>query len=264
MKILEKKIPNKCNLYFIGDIHLPRGKRNKFQQTVEEISKDKHGKVIFLGDYCEYIKDGDPRYDPQEIAHYIQKYGDSVNMIQKQFTQFENDIKPLIDNKQILGLHEGNHEYQFRKRNSVNLLEMMCDRNDLEYLGSNYVYWKLNGTDDTTTLLTNHGCGGGTSIGYHLKKLDSASRILNKVHIIAQGHTHQLTVNASCGPLDVTSNNKLKQNTQYRCACGSFLGNYDLEVENYAEVQGYHPLPIGYVKAELDKGKIKSVQVVPV
>lgn len=264
MKIQEIEIPNKCNVYLLGDLHYPRGKRKKFQEAVEKISNDKNGKVIGLGDYCEFIKDGDPRYDPQEIAHYVQKYGDSVNMIQKQFQLFEDDIQPLIKNNQIIGLHEGNHEYQFRKRNSVNLLEMLCDRHEIPYLGSNYVYWKLNGTSDTTTMLTNHGCGGGTSLGYHLKKLDSASRILNNVDIIAQGHSHQLTVNASCGPLDVTNGNDLKQNVQYRCACGSFLGNYDLEVENYAEVKGYHPLPMGYIKSSLNKGKVETIELVPV
>jgi len=261
MKSESIDIPNKCNLYLLGDLHYPRGKREKFLQVVEEIKNDPHAKVIGLGDFCECIKDGDPRYDPEEIAHYIQKHGSSINMVQNQFILFEDDIQPIKE--KILGLHEGNHELQFRKRNSVNLLKMVCDRNEIPYLGSNFVYWTLNGSDKTTHMMTNHGTGGGVSLGYHLKKLDSASRILSKVDLIAQGHSHQLTVNASCGPLDVDSEG-LKQNKQFRCACGSFLGNYDLEIENYAEVKGYLPLPIGYVKVILDKGEISAVQAVPV
>jgi len=581
MKIRNVDIQRKCNIYLLGDIHYPRGKREKFQNVMNEIKKDRYARMVGLGDYCEYIKDGDPRYDPQEMAHYIKKYGDAVNMVQNQFMDFENDIADVMRQGKILGLHEGNHEYQYRKRNSVNLLQMMCERNEVPYLGSNYVYWRLKYNDNQTTLLTNHGCGGGTSIGYHLKKLDSASRILNEVDVIAQGHcfdeeteiltndgwkkhneiskgdivltynmdnessewnkindlykythykklihfknnvidlmvtpdhtvigktdatnpikkkkaheilnkrfimlnggnnsnneyikysdselkaiawiltegcyesdryirisqsdkekvnhkhitkilddanikynvyersgndkrnyrafrisiqkqpfldmimknfpdkkltkeltklsnrqfrlfldeiiladgysndynsmqyctkyddeadmmqmlcafnglrsslikrhderynvdtnvitintkgysylhnnsskevkydgvvwcpsvdngtvvvrrngkvivagnTHQLTVNGSCGPLNITDDDEIKQNVQYRCSCGSFLGNYDLDTENYAEVQGYSPLPIGYVKLELIKGKVKSVQVVPV
>ncbi len=264
MKIQNVKLPAKCNLYILGDLHYPRGKREKFKKVVEEIQKDKWARVIGLGDYCEYIKVGDPRYDPAEMAHYVAKFGDPINMIHKQFQLFEDDLMPIIKQGKVLGLHEGNHEYQYRKRNAVNLLEMMCDRHEIPYLGSNYVYWRMTNGKNETNILSNHGCGGGTSIGFHLKKLDSASRILNKVNIIAQGHTHQLTVNSACGPMEITDDDDIKQNMQYRCACGSFLGNYDLEIENYAEVQGYNPLPIGFVKVELKKGLVASVQVVPV
>ena len=261
MKIINIDKPQKkMNIYLVGDTHYPRGKRQKFKEVLNDILRDKNGYMIGLGDWVECINQNDPRYNPEEIATIIAKYGDPLNMINRQWDLFERDIKPLAEKKKILGLHSGNHNMQFVKRHSFNALEGICSRLNVRYLGDGMTIWCLNYKQKPIKMLTFHGTGGGITQGYAYNQLDRYSRIFDDINILAVGHTHKLGINISTDRLKVDpSKVELVQSPQYHCSCGSFLGNYDTEVASYSERKAYPPLPIGYILVEIENGEIKRV-----
>lgn len=264
MEIIEIEVDKNLELYILGDLHLPRGKINKFKQVIDEIKRKKNADMIGLGDWVEAIKFGDPRYDPEEVAQMIEDAGGEINMINEQWDKFEKLIKPIADQGKILGLHQGNHEYQYTKRHSYNGLKALCKRLDIRYLDYLPAVWRIRYKNNETKIMTLHGIGGGISEGYEVRQLDKHARIFDDIELIAEGHTHKLTVNSTSDRLKITDNNHLKQNKQWRCACGSFLGNYDIGKTSYSQRALYKPLPLGYVKVYIKKGRIESVEPISI
>jgi len=264
MEVIKIDIPKKLNLYILGDTHFPRGKIGKFKEAIDTIIKDRYGVMIGLGDWIESIVYGDPRYDPEEVAQMIKDAGGEINMINEQWDKFEEIIKPLAEQGKILGLHQGNHEYQFTKRHSYNGLKALCKRIDTRYLDYLPTVWRFKYKNNETKVMTLHGVGSGIAEGYEVRQLDKHSRLFDDIELIAEGHTHKLTINNTSDRLKITDDNDLKQNIQWRCACGSFLGNYDIGRTSYSQRAMYRPLPLGYIKVEFIDGKINSVIAVPV
>ena len=251
-------------IYLLGDTHYPRGKRSKFVEVLEKIRKEKEAYMIGMGDWVEGIIASDPRYDPEEIAKMILKYKSLDNLIDEQWYKFESDITPLAEAGKIIGLHSGNHNSNFVRRYSYNELRRICKRLDIPYLGDGFALIQITyGGEKGALLQTYHGNGGGVTSGYAIRKLENYSRIVDDVDLVASGHTHKLFVNISIAPLKL-ENGKLKQKLVYQCSTGSFLGNYEVDYTSYAERKAYLPLPIGYVKVKLVKGKIVSAEAVPV
>jgi len=263
MEIIEVEIDKTMDLYLLGDTHFPRGKANKFKEAIDTIRRSKNARMIGLGDWVEAIKYGDPRYDPEEIAKEIQEYGGEINMINEQWRDFEEMIQPLAEQGKILGLHQGNHEYQFTKRHSYNGLKEICKRLDIKYLDYLPAVWRFKYGNNETRVMTLHGIGSGVAEGYEVRQLDKHARIFDDIELIAEGHTHKLTVSSTSDRLKITDNNELKQNKQWRCACGSFLGNYDIGKSSYSQRLLYKPLPIGYVKTRFENGRIIDAVSVP-
>ena len=264
MKILKLKQPKEImEIYVIGDTHYPRGKRGKFLKVLDEILKNKNGYLLGIGDWCENIVAGDPRYNPEDFGNYMQEYGSPMNMINQQWQTFEKDILPLAKANKIIGLHAGNHESTYSRRHSDNKLKELCERNNIVYLDEGHIIHQIEYKGSRILIQSFHGCGGGTSIGGNYNKLDSFSLIADDVDVILAGHTHKLGINITADRLKV-NNGDVKQQIQYQCSCGSFLGNYDIDSVSYAERNAYRPLPIGYVKIVLNKGKIAEVKAIPV
>lgn len=262
MKTIRINQPSKVmELYILGDTHYPRGKRNKFLEVLGEIKANENGYILGLGDWCECITATDPRYSPEEMAEIIREYKSPINMMDVQWNMFEEDIKPVAS--KIIGLHAGNHESQFTRRNGHNELRNICKRNKIEYLDEGHVIHEIKYKNDRILIQSFHGTGAGISTGYSFKKLDDFSLIADDVDIIAAGHTHRLGVNVTADRLKITDDG-LKESIQYHCACGSFLGNYDEDSVSYAERKAYRPLPMGYVKVILDRGEITEVRAIPV
>jgi len=249
-------------LFFLGDVHFPRGKYNLFKQVINEIAKKPYRKMVGLGDWVEGIVPGDKRYNPEEMAHMIQKYGTMVNMVSDQYEYIETALQPLAKSNQIIGLHNGNHGRPSIRNASVNELERICKRFGTKYLGEGCAIITLRNSHDIN-ILTAHGIGGGVSPGFAYNQMDKHSNIFDNIDLIAEGHTHKLGVDISENRLK-REDNELKHKVQWHCSCGSFLGNYDPGVSSYAELKMYRPLPLGYVKVIVENGKIRNDGVIPV
>jgi len=249
-------------LYFLGDVHFPRGKYNLFTQVIKHIAEKPYRKMIGLGDWIEGIIQNDKRYNPEEISFMIEKYGTDVNMINTQYHYIENALFPLVKNQQIIGLHNGNHELYNIKQTSSDELKNMCRRLDTEFYDSGCAITSLINQDNEINILSAHGIGGGILPGYAINQLDKHSNIFSDIDIIAEGHTHKLSLNISEDRLDHRSSKNLKHTPQYHMACGSFLGNYDYGYASYAELKMYKPLPLGNMRVDIEDCKIKQVSAI--
>ena len=260
MKKIKQVLSGKKSIYLVGDLHYPRGSVKKFQEVVERISEDYNSLMIGLGDWIEGIIPGDPRYHPVE-AHNISKNNkeNNLNMINNQWDDFEDMIKPISN--QILGLHSGNHGGNISKRYSCNILESICKRLDIKYLGEETAVWDFNSKNNHVFFQTFHGSGGGVTPGYAVTKADKCSRIFADINVVAMGHTHKLSINTSIQPLDVKGD-KIKQNVQFQCNCGSFLPNYLEDMPSYGERKMYPPLPMGCIRVDLDDCRIVDAPVI--
>ena len=260
MKKNEIILDGKKSIYLVGDTHYPRGIRQKFQHVVETIKNDRNSYMIGLGDWTEGISHLDPRYNPEEAHSISQRGQENLNMINNQWDDFEEDIKPITS--QILGLHSGNHGSNVTRRYNSNYLESLCKRNSLRYLGDEVAIWKFVSGEHSAVFQTEHGCGGGVTPGFAVNKADAISRIFAGIDVVAMGHTHKLSVDIGMQPMDV-SGDDIKQVYQYRCNCGSFLPNYLVDSPSYGERKLYHPLPMGYVRVDMDDCVINNVAIVP-
>ena len=256
MKILEVDIPKYLELYYVGDVHYPRGNIKDFRSVLKHISKKKYRWMIGMGDFIEAINQQDTRYNPEEMASIIHEYGSPMNMINEQWRAFEKDISILKDNNVFL--LAGNHEFQYTKRTSFNYLKMLCERLGFEYMGDGFSALIMNRKKSRVISVQTHGCGAGVSVGYPFTKLEQYSHIIAEPDILALGHVHKLGVNVVTDRLKL-EDNVLRQKPQYHIVTGSFLTNYNLNGSNYAERKGYKPLPIGYIKVEVENGVINRV-----
>jgi len=247
-------------IYFLGDLHYPRGKIECFRRVLNQIEEDIDARMIGMGDWIEGIAHSDPRYHPEETASIIKQSNIALNMLDEQWYGVEELLKPVAD--KILGLHYGNHGGNVVKRHSHNELRQICRRHSIPFLQDGVAYFELRCQKNKIKLLTMHGIGGGLSAGYPYNKLDQYGTYFEGIDVVAAGHTHKLGVNIACAPLKLCKN-KIKAQSQYQCSTGSFLGNYEEGVVTYGERMGYKPLPLGYIKMIIDGGMISKIYAVP-
>ena len=187
-------------MYLLGDTHYPRGRREKFRKVLYEIKRKPNAYLLGLGDWVEAISQSDPRYDPEEMAQIISKYGHEMNMIDEQWGMFEDDIAPLAAKGKVIGLHGGNHGAAWKRRSSYNELKKICRRLDVEFLTDGMAVTNISGKDGKTLMLSFHGTGAGTTTGSTYNQLEKYGSIVSNVDIIAAGHcfsedTEILTMN---------------------------------------------------------------------
>lgn len=255
------------SLFFVGDVHYPRGKRDAFKNVLDnDILKCKNEpRMIFMGDAVEGITSGDPRYNPEETGYQIAHgNGINLNMISEQWKMFEDDLQGVVDECVIDGMIAGNHEGSLIKYQSRNDMKIFCDRNDINYLGDGYsvIFYDYK---NPLIILASHGQGGGVTTKYVVGKLEDDAKLLQNANIVVRGHHHKLlTLSHIPGFLVDDKKNKIYAQHQKLGCTGSFLTNYELDVSDYGEKKGYPPLPIGYLRAEIENGEVLSFNEVVV
>jgi len=261
--LLDKKIKDAVNLYFIGDTHYGNAGcvRTKFLETLNQIKKDPDAAVIFMGDCVDAINQTEKRANPEEIAHNIMSHEKFINLISEQWKMFEEDISMIKD--KIWGIHSGNHGDKFMRNTCVNELRRICERLNVEYLDSGLAHWHVHNHKGEIFIETGHGTGGGLTAGYVYSNIEKRSNYFKDMDIVARGHTHKLGVNLSVASMSFNDDGEPVGKSQYHCATGSFLRNYVPGITGYAERSEYPPLPIGYVRATIIDGKITEVKPVP-
>lgn len=249
-EILKYEAGEKLNIYLFGDMHFGNqcSKPEKFKEFVDMLSNDRYGVGIGLGDYIEAITNDDKK----RVYHKEKKI-----LIDEQWEIFKSFISPLIEKNKILGLHMGNHELVYDKRHEHDYVDDLCKEKNIKNLKDDALIDILQ-ERYITKLYTLHGGGSSVGVGMPYVYLDNRSKIMGDINIIAEGHTHKLGVNIKIMPLIIVDD-KLKQRVQYNCACGCFLGNYEIGASGYGSRAHYAPLPLGFMKVELFDGVIEKV-----
>jgi len=255
------------NLYFLGDTHYPRGERETFLETIEKIQRDKCGFMVFMGDAVEGITHHDPRYSPEETADYLSRYnGRMMNMVSEQYALWEEDIGGLADTGRIHGIFGGNHESSQIRYQAVNELRRICARHGVKYLGDGYaiIVYNFGRIGRQLIVLGSHGVGGGTTSGYVLSRLEEDARKVRGADIVVRGHHHKLITSSHIPGLDIVPGGGVEASGQWLGCTGSFLSNYKMGVSDYGERKQFHPLPIGYLVAEIRGGVVSRFYEVQV
>ena len=275
MNIIKFPVEKNFNLYLFGDVHAGSSLfyRKGFLKFVNTVKKDKIGYAIDMGDAIEAIMTDDKRYTDDTAREPIPL---------KQAKDYIDMIHP-IRSKIIVRLL-GNHEHKLHRFG--NLSEHICHQLDIPY--GTYTA-KVIFTDKKTgatmfKAFVTHGFRSITNQAHdplqreanmkaRLKRLlmeKSGDCILQ-----AMGHTHKLIVARPTTKLWLSDNgSEIKQrythsegeyihpDHRYVVNTGSFLKLYANGVSGYAELFGYDPVELGYIKVEVRRGDILDIHKV--
>lgn len=282
MKVITKFMPRDYNLYISSDIHLGSNciSEDALKEMVNECKKDRKGYMTNIGDNIEAIAPNDKRFalssNPYQSSH-------------EQADAFIEIFKPIAN--KILAIGLGNHEYKL-----YNTLQV--DRYIAQALGVDYgtYSYKLVMKDKNTQELMHkfhfwHGAGHIGSMAKDKIQADGNMKAALKKKLsnighgdcIAHfmGHIHKfLIVNPTVNDdlyLTTDELGRIKQHYKHHenqaadfippdarwyVANGSFMKSFSTDTDyiSYAEVAGYSPAEIGYVKAIIRDGNLVDIE----
>jgi len=214
-QIKMKKKTDRIELFPLGDLHIGKSNCNEeaIKKQVREIVRrsqmpDRHVRVIFGGDICEFIKPGDrKRYNTNAIADWV--LTGTPDQIRKRLNnvateQLKRAVKILEPIKHLaIGAVEGNHEYSIMHYDNLDVQNMFCDAmgipnlSDESLLRLNFIYTAPRAKTDNSTninIYIQHGCGGGRSVTAEPLHLARLRDKWEDAEIVLRGHSHTFCV----------------------------------------------------------------------
>jgi hypothetical protein len=239
-------------LYPLGDIHLGtiHCDRNHFKQTIDRIAADPNALVVGMGDYCECIVLSDPRFEPSEISPEFQ--GRLGDIAVAQGEQFIADILPIKD--KIIGMIDGNHEFELKRRHYYDLTLSACRTLGVPYLSDTAMIRLVFRRESDTSkhveshnvfIYAEHGAGGGGKSGGKVNSLCDLMAHF-EADLYLRGHVHDKIV-VPKPMLRMTGQGKAKliQKKRFGVLTGCFYKSYEEGSSSYGQRKGYAPNEIG-------------------
>jgi len=201
---------------------------------------------IGMGDKCDFITPGDPRWDVGSIEDWISP----DNIAEDQSNWYMDMFSPIKD--KCIGLLEGNHEDAIRIHSHVDVQKNICKKLGVANLGySCFVKFRfrrmrMKAQPDAHTIkgFFTHGSGWAVTKGAKLNRLQ---RVMDafEADIYAIGHMHDIiTDNKPYLALD--ANNNIKQREKVGAVTGCWFRTYTQGVRaSYGEKRSYAPSAIG-------------------
>ena len=116
-------------------------------------------------------------------------------------------LRPLVDNKRLLGAVDGNHEYRAYKATGYSPLKTVLDEFNLPTEGTTSIYDPealvvriAFGTDRASSgrfiykIYFSHGWGGARRTGAHVNKTEELAAVVTNADVYVLGHEHTLFV----------------------------------------------------------------------
>ncbi len=148
--------------------------------------------------------------------------------------------------ERILGLAAGNHEDSILQHCSTDLIQRLCRRLEVPYLGYSGLYrlkFSDNGSRGRSIIIRyHHGWASGRTPGGQLTS--NVKDVLNwDADVFLYGHGHALHTYTipRLGLVGTTLTSK----DLVICLCGTFLKTYQQGGTGYAERKGYPPIKVG-------------------
>jgi len=229
-----------------------------------------------LGDQCDYIGRGDPRFDDKSLPRWLYdlNYDSKAGLAALQRDELARRIgKRKSLGRKLLAVVEGNHEAMIRKHSEVDsyegLVERIRDTDRPLCLGaSGFVvlrFRRIAGKDEapssgntfTLTLLCEHGWGGGDLAGGIANRLE---REMDRyaADVVLMGHSHKIETHTASRPIALDSELRLVQPPdRLGSVCGTFLRGRIKDADTYAEAKGFRPSPASsdvLIRVQPDKG----------
>ena len=148
--------------------------------------------------------------------------------------------------ERILGLGAGNHEDSILQHCSTDLVQRLCKRLEVPFLGYSGLYRlqfrRSDGGGRTVVIRYHHGWASGRTPGGQLTS--NVKDVLNwdaDVYLYGHGHAlHTYTI-----PRLGLQGKNLVSRDLVICLCGTFLKTYILGSTSYSEKKGYPPIKVG-------------------
>ena len=202
----------RVEFFVFGDCHI--GAKNcaekPMRQQVREILKhakqpDKHVRVFYGGDICDFIKPGDiKRFDMDCLADWFYEGEPCTirermkNVCEQQLKRASDIFKPL--QPYSLGGIEGNHEQSMSHYNNQDVHQAFCNSLDMPNLTDEclmrikFHYRPKRGQSRaavrTMKLYAQHGNGGGRTAGAEPNHLQRLISEWEDADVVMRGHSH--------------------------------------------------------------------------
>lgn len=271
MEVVTKRIYNvtasrPIKIIPIGDIQLGAESVNEkyLKHVCDSVKNDPDTWWIMMGDACDFIQRNDPRFDPRELAHWIEY--DDIDIVEQQLTRLYSYLDPIAN--KCLCVVKGNHEYAIEKhyeRNPyIDIIKRIKEKGEMnpnEKLGAGYNGWLLlnlnrdgentKSRSKTIRIRLNHGAGGGTLKG---GKALSMERFLyqNNCDIALMGHNHEAGMPIRQIVWEVTGKGNVVKRKKIGAYTGTFMESEGDGYDTYGERKNYPPIPIGGIEIILN------------
>lgn len=248
----------------IGDIHIGAIGCNEqlLKKVVKRIQSDPHCYWVGMGDYCDFIRMSDRRFDPAVLADWVE-VADLVDLPKRQVERVLSFLNPIAD--KCLGLIEGNHERtikQWSERDvfseivsGVKAAAKMKTDQQLGFGASGWLRLRFERGSKGVHIYTislHHGFVGGKLAG---AKALNMQRWLwtHRCDLALFGHSHNQMVQVE-GVEEIDRNGNIFLHRSVGAYTGTFLQSITEGTTSYAEFGGYFPLPVGGVEIKLQPG----------
>jgi hypothetical protein len=269
-------------IYDMADIHwLNKGcSKEHFRDDVAEITSDPAALVAVVGDYADWVRPGDPRFDPDAIDEAV-KVSDLSRLTAKLSGLLIEELRPL--SAQCLGLGMGNHEWEYMNRRSeMQVHEVICYELGVPNIGysgwmnlifvhnpkakqitmtkAQYVPMRY---ERNLKIMTHHGKGAAGTVGGKINSLRDIVELCYDADIVMTGHLHEATVKPFVRLTCDFRATEFKNKICFGMATGSYLRNYVPGVISYGEPKGFRLTTLGcvYVTYSPSKHAINDVRL---
>ena len=251
----------------ISDLHLGSSACDvtKLEATRKWVLEKPDRLVIGVGDYADLILRQDMKRFEAGCTNIKAKDLDQMLNIQRDMVI--DFFKPLADAGRLLGLGEGNHEYEMHRRHSFDLMSDVCKKLKVPNIGYSFFYRlslkkKRGGVVRNCVIYGHHGFGGGRKPGASINKLVDMSTVYD-ADIIISGHDHY-KLGKRLIRLCVTPSGKPRiiNKPVVIARTGTFLRTSIEGFTTYSEKNGFPPTDTGNVRIYINfKGHEKNLDI---
>jgi len=253
MIYLETFIPDKVGYCIpIGDLHFSdtafkEESYKKLKGYIQWVLENKNSRVVLGGDIFN-VATRESKSSP-----FHQRM--SVNDEMKEIVALLTPIK-----SQIVGAIDGNHEQRAEDFLDLSLIETLCGKLDIPYMGiSGVINFKVGKKRSITGgqwcqnyyIYFHHTTGGGNTIGGGLNRVEKLGNIIEGVDCYCGFHNHKLSMSKSIIYKPNPNSKKVDERVVSHLTCGGYLDYKD----SYAEKGMLRPLKLGSPRIRLDGTK---------
>jgi hypothetical protein len=261
VELIRREIPVKSRsdvfrVYLSYDWHVgpPGCDYDLLESQVKTILNDDHGYCILGGDLNDAIAKHDRRHDSANIDPRFQEPN---NVVGSQYRYISNIVKPLADEKKVLGVLFGNHERRYSLETDYDITRMLSQTHGIPYGGFSAVFYlrfKRGQTSRQLLIHAIHGHRGGTTKGGKANALENQASNVEGPDIFIRGHGHQkllmpdeqVGVRADGGEL------REYKRKVWKGSSGAYLRILTAGVTSYAEQAEYKSTDLGCIYAEVE------------
>lgn len=235
---MDVKVNDCIEIIPISDIHILSSTFDKelLKQVVDYIKSKDNVYFIGLGDYGEFIKPYDKRFDP--LTNYPDlKVKDLADIVNVELNEVKKQLTPILNSDKCLGLAEGNHDLKLTKDGSGHIVKNLCNEFNLRYLGYSgylkFVFSRTSTSKRNFLVYYHHGWTSSRSTGSLVNAVKNLA-LTHNCHLAVSGHSHS---KVCTGPMDVSSYDGPMQ--KQGIVCGAFKRGVDFEKHTWEESRGY-------------------------